>query len=425
MAGERILVVDDEPGVRMALEAILSDEGYLVSTAESGEEGLEALRREQFDALFLDIWLPGIDGLETLRELREQNFEAQVVMISGHGTIETAVRATKLGAFDFVEKPLSLEKTLLVLRNALRQRSLERRNRRLLEQLARDTEIIGRGPAAVTLRRSVELAADSDAPVLISGERGSGRETVARRIHSGGGRAGASFVEVPCSALDGPAAERALYGGERPGRIQLAAGGSLYLEEVDRLPAELQRRLAAGLADEIRQEAGLRVMASVPPDSTGLDPELKQFLEVLRIEVPNLSHRREDIPLLAERYMREISREYGREPKRLSPECLAALKSHSWPGNIRELHNLLERLLLYVGEEVVTVDDLPGEMGGARGPLVDLYSDFPSLKEGLKSFERYYIARIMAEAGDDGAAAERLGISPQELKNRLEELDER
>jgi two-component system nitrogen regulation response regulator NtrX len=335
------------------------------------------------------------------------------------------VRATKLGAFDFVEKPLSLEKTLLVLRNALRQRSLERRNRRLLEQLARDTEIIGRGPAAVALRRSVELAADSDAPVLIFGERGSGRETVARRIHSGGGRAGASFVEVPCSALDGPAAERALYGGERAGRIGLAAGGSLYLEEVDRLPAELQRRLAASLADEIRQEAGLRVLASVTPEPATMEPELRQFLEVLRIEVPSLSHRREDIPILAERYMREISREYGREPKRLSPECLAALKSHSWPGNIRELHNLLERLLLYVGEEVVTVDDLPGEMGGARGPLEDLYRDFPSLDEGLKSFERYYIARIRAEEGNDGSTAERLGISPQELKSRLDELGER
>jgi two-component system nitrogen regulation response regulator NtrX len=425
MAGERILVVDDEPGVRMALEAILSDEGYQVSTAESGEEGLEALRREPFDALFLDIWLPGIDGLETLRELREQNFEAQVVMISGHGTIETAVRATKLGAFDFVEKPLSLEKTLLVLRNALRQRSLERRNRRLLEQLARDTEIIGRGPAAVALRRSVELAAESDAPVLICGDRGSGRETVARRIHSGGGRAGASFVEVPCSALDGPAAERALYGGgKRPGRIGLAAGGSLYLEEVNRLPAELQRRLAASLADETRQEAGLRVMASVQPDPSGLEPELKQFLEVLRIEVPGLSHRREDIPLLAERYMLEISREYGREPKRLSPECLAALKAHSWPGNIRELHNLLERLLLYAGGDVVTVDDLPGELGGARGPLEDLYRDFPSLDEGLRSFERYYIARIRAEEGDDGSAAERLGLSPDEMQRRLEELGE-
>ncbi len=426
MAGERILVVDDEPGVRMALEAILSDEGYTVSTAESGEEGLEALRREQFDALFLDIWLPGIDGLETLRELREQNIEAQIVMISGHGTIETAVRATKLGAFDFVEKPLSLEKTLLVLRNALRQRSLERRNRRLMEQLARDTEIIGRGPAAVALRRSVELAADSDAPVLIFGERGSGRETVARRIHSGRGRAGASFVEVPCSALDGPAAELTLYGGEeRPGRIRLAAGGSLYLEDVDRLPAKLQRRLAAGLADEIRQEAGLRVMASVPPVPATLEPELRQFLEVLRIDVPSLSRRREDIPLLAERYMREISREYGREPKRLSPECLAALKSHSWPGNIRELHNLLERLLLYVGEEVVTVDDLPAEMGGTRGPLEDLYRDFPSLDEGLKSFERYYIARIRAQEGDDGSAAKRLGISTEEMRSRLKELGER
>jgi two-component system nitrogen regulation response regulator NtrX len=423
VAGERILVVDDEPGVRMALEAILSDEGYEVATAESGEDGLQALRDGTFDALLLDIWLPGIDGLETLRELRERNIETEVVMISGHGTIETAVRATKLGAFDFVEKPLSLEKTLLVLRNALRQRRLMQRNRRLLEQLARDTEIVGKSAATATLRKLVDVAAESDAPVLICGERGSGREMVARRIHAASLRPSAPFVEMPCSALDDRAAERALYGGdERRGRIALASGGTLFLEDVERLPAKLQRRLAATMLERSQREPGLRVLACVSsPDD--LDPELQQFLAVLRIDVPSLRERREDIPLLAERFMREIAAEYGREPKRLSPDSLAALRAHAWPGNVRELGNLMEGLLLSAAGETVTVNDLPEELGGAGSLTEDLYREFGSLDEGRRAFERYYITRVRMEAGgDDRAAAKRLGLSAAELKKRVGEL---
>jgi two-component system nitrogen regulation response regulator NtrX len=424
VARERILVVDDEPGVRMALEAILSDEGYEVATAESGEDGLQALRDGTFDALFLDIWLPGIDGLETLRELRERNIETEVVMISGHGTIETAVRATKLGAFDFVEKPLSLEKTLLVLRNALRQRWLMQRNRRLLEQLARDTEIVGKSTAIAALRKLVDVAAESDAPVLICGERGSGREMVARRIHAASLRPSAPFVETPCSALDDRAAERALYGGDEQqrGRIALASGGTLFLEDVERLPAKLQRRLAATLLERSQREPGLRVLACVSsPDD--LDAELQQFLAVLRIDVPSLRERREDIPLLAERFMREIAAEYGREPKRLSPDSLAALRSHSWPGNVRELGNLMEGLLLSAAGETVSARDLPEELGGAGRLTEDLYREFGSLEEGRRAFERYYITRARREAGgDDKAAAKRLGLSAAELKKRVGEL---
>jgi len=418
---ERILVVDDEPGVRSALEAILGDEGFEIATAESGEEGLEILRGEPFDAVLLDVWLPGIDGLETLTRLRERNLDLEVVMISGHGTIDTAVRATKLGAFDFVEKPLSLEKTLLVLRNALRQRQLQRRNRQLMEQLARDTEIIGRSAAADALRREVEAAAGSDAPVLICGAQGSGRETVARRIHAAGTRAGAPFVEVPCSALDAKAAERALFGdGEQPGRVRLAASGTLFLEDVDRLAVDLQRRLAAALALEVQRPAGLRVMASAQDGSTTLDPELRQFLDVLHVEVPSLRERRDDIPMLAERFMREISREYGREPKRLGPEALAALRTHAWPGNMRELSNLMERLLLGSASETVALEDLPEELGGARHPTEDLYREFGSLAEAVEAFERYYVARVLAEeSGQRQAAARRLGLSLSELELRL------
>ena len=413
MAGERILVVDDEPGVRTAVRSVLSDEGYDVVSAESAEDGLLELEQGDFDAILLDVWLPGMDGLEALRIVRERRSDAEVVMISGHGTIDTAVRATKLGAFDFVEKPLSLEKMLLVLRNALRQRRLERRNRQLLEQLARETEIVGRSAAADRLRADVEIAVGTDAPVLISGEAGSGRESVARRIHSAA-YAESPFVEVPCAALDAAAAAQALFGkDDLPGRIAMAAGGSLFLEDVDRLALDLQRKLSGALDVQARRKISARVLASVRADGDDLDEALRQRLEVVRIDVPALRERREDVPLLAERFMGSLAREYGRQPKQLAPDCLLALKAYQWPGNIRDLRNLIERLLLLVSPPVVQVADLPEGLGGARTPLEDLYRDFASLEEGRATFERYYIARVMSEEhANRPAAAKRLGIDP-------------
>jgi len=424
MHGENILVVDDEPGVREALEDILQDEGFIVATARSGEEGLQALQVNRFDAVLLDVWLPGIDGLETLIQLRQRNVDSEVIMISGHGTIETAVRATKLGAFDFVEKPLSLDRTLLVLRNALRQRRLERRNRRLLEQLTRDTEILGTSAAAERLRSQVAAAASSDAPVLICGERGSGRETVARRIHGAGRRSGKAFVDIPCGALAPRAAEVALFGadGER-GRLDLAEGGILFLDDIEALDESLQGRLAATL--DVRGEAApnVRLLASAGRDPHGLDPSLRQLLEVVRIDVPPLRERREDVALMAGRFMRDLSREYGRGEKRLAPDAITALQAYDWPGNIRELRNLVERVLLLAPHDTVGAGDLPRELGGAPGPAEDLYREFATLADGLETFERYYVRRVLTEErGDLPATAQRLGISEPKLRTRMTAL---
>jgi len=418
VTAERVLVVDDEPGVRSALEAILADEGFDVTTVESGEDGLEALDRGSFDAVLLDVWLPGIDGLDTLRRMRELNHDVEVVMISGHGTIDTAVRATKFGAFDFIEKPLSLDRTLLVLRNALRQRRLQRSNRQLLEQVTRDTEIFGNSAAAVELREMVQMAAAADAPVLICGERGSGRETVARRIHAAGRRPDGPFVEIPCGALEAQAADRAL--SREGGRLALAEGGSLFLEDVGRLDNEVQRRLAATLLSRTKEGADIRVMASAPPDAADLEQELRQVLDVIRVAVPSMRKRREDIESLAERFMLDLSREYGRPPKQLAPDCRAALKTYDWPGNVRELWNLMERILLVVPGEVVRAEDLPEGFGGVLGPAEDLYRDFESLAEGVEAFERYYLRRVLAqENGNEEAAAARLGLGTDELERRL------
>jgi len=421
VAGERILVVDDEPGVRSALCAILRDEGFEVHTAESGEQALEALERESYDAVLLDVWLPGIDGLETLRRLRERNQDIEVVMISGHGTIDTAVRAAKSGAFDFVEKPLSLDRTLLVLRNALRQGRLQQSNRTLLEQLSRDTEIIGSSPAVTRLLCTIEAAAGSEAAVLVCGEPGTGRESVARRIHAAGRRPDAPFVEVPCGALDPASAARALFGeGDTSSRVVLARGGSLFLEDVERLEPPLQNRLAAALGSLVRQGHSPRVIASAPPRAAGLGHDLRAMLDVIHIDVPSLRERREDIPLLIGRSMRELAREYGRPVKRLAPEAQAALVRHSWPGNTRELWNLIERILLLVPHELVRVEDLPEGLGGAPGPAEDLYRDFDSLEAGLRAFERYYLHRVLSrENGNEEAAARRLGLTVVELAERL------
>ncbi len=419
---DRILVVDDEPGVRAALEGILEDEGFEVRTVESGEEGLAALETDSFDAVLLDVWLPGIDGLETLIQLRDRRIDSEVVMISGHGTIDTAVRATKLGAFDFIEKPLSLEKTLLVMRNALRQRRLERRNRRLLDQLYRDTEILGRSAVAERLRSEVSAAAASEAPVLVCGERGSGRETIARRIHGTGRRSAEAFVAVPCAALGDTAAKNALFGDDG-GRLQLARGGTLFLDDLDALASGLQDRLAGVLESRTESSPDVRVLASTGPEPSGLRPALRQRVEVIRIDLPPLRERREDVPLFLERFMRDLSREYGRPEKKLGQEALSALVSHPWPGNIRELRNLAERLILMAAGEVVQVKDLPEELGGAHRPTEDLYREFESLKEGLKRFERYYVRRILAEERSDlASAAKRLGLTVPALNKRMKSL---
>jgi two-component system nitrogen regulation response regulator NtrX len=418
---QHILVVDDEPGVRAALTGILRDEGYAVVTAATGEQALQLMGGGSFAAVLLDVWLPGIDGLAVLQRGLELHPEMQVVMISGHGTIETAVRATKLGAFDFVEKPLSLDKTLLVLRNALRQRQLEQRNRQLLEQLSRDTEIVGRSAAAERLRREVEVAARSRAPVLIRGEVGSGRETVARRIHAQGLQATGPFVQVPCATLDEQGAMDVLHGRPgQPGRIEFALSGTLFLDDAERLPSAVQLGLAQSLTQRRESADGPRLIAATGSHDATLEQPLRQSLDVIRIELAPLRERREDVELLAARFMAELAKEYGRQPKALTPACRDALRIHDWPGNVRQLRNLMERLLLTVEAATVQLEDLPEAMGGARIPDEDLYRPFASLAEGLAAFERYQIARVLAEEkGDPDATASRLGLTRSELLQRM------
>jgi DNA-binding NtrC family response regulator len=244
-------------------------------------------------------------------------------------------------------------------------------------------------------------------------------------MHSSGPRADEPFVEVPCGALDAPAVEVALFGANGdPGRIRLAAAGTVFLEDVERLAPKAQRRLASSLVAQARERRPARVVASTQAGLPGLDESLRQRLEVIRISVPSLAERRDDVPLLAERFVSDLAREYGREPKRLSPDCLLALKAYAWPGNVAELRNLMERLLLFSKGDVVKSSDLPEELGGAGWAVEDLYRDFGSLAEGLRAFERHYIHRVLFEEhADRPKAARRLGLGPAELERRLKALE--
>src|SRR5215475_6966483 len=365
-----ILLVDDEPGVRSALGGVLRDEGYEVDAVDSGEACLERLGRQAYDVVVLDIWLPGIDGLATLARMRERQVDSQVVLISGHGNIESAVRAIKLGAFDFVEKPLSLEKTVLVVRNALRQRRLEDENRALRARVDRTRMMVGESQAMRQLREQVATAAPTNGRVLIYGENGTGKELVARTVHALSRRRNATFVEVNCAAIPEELIESELFGhvrgaftgavADRRAKFEVADGGTIFLDEIGDMSLKTQAKVLRVLQEQTMEAVGgtstikvdARVLAATNKD---LPQEIRagQFredlyfrLNVIPIFVPPLRERQEDIPILAEHFMAEFAREYGRRIKSFDPGATVALQRYAWPGNVRELRNVIERLMI-------------------------------------------------------------------------------
>ena len=383
MAGEHILIVDDEPAIQATLRAVLEDEGYRVSTAGSGEEAVRVVTDEAPDLVFLDIWMPGMDGLETLAELRRARPESPVVMISGHGTIETAVKATRLGAYDFIEKPLSLEKTLVSTARALEHGRLERENAALKARLNVRTEIIGDSEPMRALREAIATAAPTIGRVLIHGENGSGKELVARAIHALSGRREASFVEVNCAAIPEELIESELFGHERGaftgavarrrGKFETADGGTLFLDEIGDMSLKTQAKVLRALEEQVVERVGgrepikvdVRVIAASNRDlqafiaQGGFREDLFYRLNVIPIEVPPLRHRRDDIPTLIEHFIAVFSAENGKRPKTMSGEALAYFLAYDWPGNVRELRNMVERLVIMTTGEVIGPDDLP------------------------------------------------------------------
>src|ERR687888_215022 len=377
-----ILIVDDEPGVRSALGGVLRDEGYAVEAVSTGEACLDRAIRGGIDLIVLDVWLPGMDGLATLARLRERQVDAQVVLISGHGNIESAVRAIKMGAFDFVEKPLSLEKTVLVVRNALRQRRLEAENRALRARVDRHLAMVGEGYAMRQLREQVAMAAPTNGRVLIYGENGTGKEMVARIIHALSRRHAGPFVEVNCAAIPEELIESELFGhvrgaftgavADRRGKFEAADGGTIFLDEIGDMSLKTQAKVLRVLQEQTMEPVGgtisvtvdARVLAATNKDLQAeiragrFREDLYFRLNVIPIFVPALRERQEDIPLLAEHFTAEFAREYGRRPKSFDRGAVKALQQYSWPGNVRELRNVIERLMIMVLGDAISPADL-------------------------------------------------------------------
>ena len=441
---ESILIVDDERGIRETLSAVLRDEGFHADAVESGEECLKAIARRAYGCVLLDVWLPGISGLETLQQMRDANSDVAVVIISGHGNIETAVRATKLGAFDFIEKPLSIEKTVLTIRNALRQRQLERANAEMSAELKEEYEMVGASVAMRALRKQIAVVAPTDGRVLISGESGAGKELVARAIHAQSRRAAAPFIEVNSAAIPEELIESELFGhvkgaftgatAVKKGKFELADGATLFLDEVSDMSANVQAKVLRVLEEQRFEPVGsntpinvdVRVVAAT---NKRLDEEIEKGtfrsdlffrLNVIPFEVPPLRERIEDVPLLIDHFNLRFAKAYGKKPKVFDAEAIELMQRYSWPGNVRELRNTIERVVILHQNHRVAVTNLPAF--GESEPPASSYR-FPSFKEASDAYHREFIQRKLDEAdGNVSRAAELMGIDRSHLYRRMRAL---
>ena len=447
MKQRRILVVDDEPGIRQSLGGVLEDEGYAVEAVADGEACLEALPAGEFELVLLDIWLPGIDGMEVLARIQEIPFPERpvVVVISGHGSIEAAVKATKLGAFDFLEKPLSIEKVAVVTKNALEHRNLAIENSRLKADSGSRYRIIGESVPMKALRQQLTLMAGTNGRVLIFGESGTGKELVAHAMHAQSPRAAEAFVEVNCAAIPEELIESELFGhikGAFPGvhdgktgKFQKADSGTLFLDEVGDMSLRTQSKVLRVLEEQRFEPVGasefmqvdVRVVAAT---NKNLEEEIERGnfredlfyrLNVIPFFVPPLRDRREDIPLLADHFLREFTTAYGRKPKELTPEAYGLLADYHWPGNVRELKNLIERIVILNPQVRVDARHIP--LHAARRQPDRPLDRFGSLQEVREAAEREYILKKLEEtSGNVTRTAELLGLERSNLYRKMKAL---
>jgi two-component system, NtrC family, nitrogen regulation response regulator NtrX len=446
MKPRRLLIVDDEPGIRRSLSGILEDEGYTVDAVDSGEGCLAALPGAGYGLVLLDIWLPGLDGMDVLARIQEIPFAERpvVVMISGHGSIEAAVKATKLGAFDFLEKPLSLQKVTVVVKNGLDHLNLALENRRLKSDTESRWRIIGESVPMKALRQQLSLMAGSNGRVLIYGESGTGKELVAHALHALSPRAGEPFVEVNCAAIPEDLIESELFGHNKGsfagaaeakiGKFQKADGGTLFLDEVGDMSLRTQSKVLRVLEEQRIEPIGaaesmqvdVRVVAAT---NKNLEEEIARGnfredlfyrLNVIPFFVPPLRERRQDVPELAEHFLREFTTAYGRKPKELTPEAFQVLADYHWPGNVRELKNLIERIVILNPQVRVDARHIP--LNGRRSverPLDRL----GSLQEVREAAEREYILKKLEEThGNVSRTAELLGLERSNLYRKMKTL---
>ena len=452
-----VLIVDDEAEIRESLESILSEEGYIVTTAATAGEGLALIRDAAYDVVLLDIWLPDRDGLDALAEIRQMDAAnvPEVVIISGHGTIEAAVRATKLGAYDFLEKPLSLARTLIVLKNAMKSRQMREDNAEFSRQLAARGTVTGTSVPMKALRQQIKLMAPTNGRVLIYGESGTGKELIGRAMHAESLRRERPFVELNCAAIPEDYIETELFGyrhgagpgfgpgspAEKRGTFERADGGTLFLDEVGDMSLKTQAKVLRALDEQRFLPVGannpvhvdVRVIAATNKDledeiaKGNFREDLFYRLNVIPFFVPPLRDRKEDVPLLVKEFLAEFGAQYGRPRVEMNEDALAALKQYHWPGNVRELRNLIERVLI-LNPKVQRIErkHLPmlvyresrdGMKTAPRG------EEFATLTEAREAYERDYILKKIDEChGNVTRAAEGLGLERSHLYRKMKAL---
>ncbi|HSA64751.1 MAG TPA: sigma-54 dependent transcriptional regulator [Nitrospira sp.] len=457
-----ILVVDDEEAIVSSLSSILEDEGYEVSVAKSGAEALKTYTADPPDLMLLDIWMPDMDGLETLRRIKELVPTAQVMVMSGHGSIETAVKAIKLGAYDYIEKPLSLENVTLRVKHALEQYRLEEENRSLRTKVQRKFELVGQSPAMHQLRQLIETAGPTNSRVLIGGENGTGKELVARAIHLQSARADRPFVAVNCAAIPETLIESELFGHEKGsfsgatsmkrGQFEQADGGTLFLDEIGDMSLNTQAKVLRALQEQQFTRVGgtkllkvdVRVLAASNKDllkeieKGTFREDLYYRLNVVPIVVPPLRERREDIPVLIRHFMKLHAEEQGLRIKEVTPEAMHVFQQYEWPGNIRELRNLIERLMIMVPGNVIDATQattslqvkptgaaLSAPNATSQPAVSPLFAHaYDSLRDARNAFEKEYIGRKLREHHwNISRTAEDLKIERSHLHRKIKLLD--
>ena len=446
---DTLLIIDDEESIRDALSGILADEGFATLTAPSAEAGLQLLEQKEVDLVLLDIWMPGMDGMEALKEITRR-FAIPVIMISGHGTIETAVQATRMVAFDFIEKPLSYDKTLLAINKGLRVARLERENKILRDTGASRPDLIGNSRLIRQLREQIERVAPTSASVLIRGGHGTGKELVAQTIHYQSPRKDRPIIEVNCAAIPEDLIESELFGHEkgaftgaterRQGKFDQANGGTIFLDEIGDMSLKSQAKVLRILQEHRFERVGgnrtiqvdVRVLAATNKDLEEMvaagtfRADLFYRLNVVPIVVPKLCERIEDIPLLVQDFLQQFRR-LGLGSKKFSPEAMQVLLAHSWPGNVRELRNLVERLMIMVPGDTITDRDAALFLGASSETAAPaavagqyLHLDY---KEAKRLFERDYLrSRLLENKGNISQTAEQIGMERSHLHRKVKSL---
>jgi len=437
-----VLVVDDETSIIETLSSIIEDEGYDVITASSGEKGLNMFLKHSPDIILLDIWMPDMDGIETLKQIRSKDKQVSIIMISGHSNIDTAVQAIKLGAYDFLEKPLSLDKVLILIKRALEKQKLEKENIALKSSILEQWEIIGESPKMIELEDKISKAAASQGRVIIYGESGSGKELVARALHNIGDRKNNDFIEVNCAAIPQELIESELFGHEKgsftgafeakKGKFELADRGTLFLDEIGDMTLATQAKVLRIIETQEFQKVGgsknikvdVRIIAATNKDleeeirNSNFREDLYFRLNVITMYVPPLRERKDDIPLLIEHFLKILARQYGQKKKKVSKATLRALMEYDWPGNVRELKNTIERLVIMNPDETIDTKEIQ-PVKAAKS----VYSSFNTLRDAREQFEKDFIIKKLQENNwNVSKTAEDLEIERSNLHRKIKAL---